>query len=148
LGDFKEAKQLYDENIAICREIDHQRGLAEALVRRGEISYRVKEYAAAEEYFAEGMKIAIAVKHASEINNALAGLVRVYYRCGEIERSFETNQYVSTKEITEDLIKKELKSIDRSSSKKLSSKVIERIKIKKKVNTEDYAKGLIRQKRT
>ncbi len=148
LGDFKEAKQLYDENIAICREIDHQRGLAEALVRRGEISYRIKEYAAAEEYFAEGMKIAITVKHASEINNALAGLVRVYYRCGEIERAFETNQYVSTKEIAEDLVKKELKSIDRSSSKKLSSKVIKRIKMKKKVNTEDYAKGLIRQKRT
>lgn len=148
LGDFKEAKQLYDENIAICRDIDHKRGLAEALVRRGEISYRVKEYAAAEEYFAKAIKIAFTVKHASEINNALAGLARVYYRCGEIERAFETNQYVSTKEIAEDLIKKELKSINRSSSKKLSSKVIKRIKMKKKVKTEDYAKGLIRQKRT
>lgn len=148
LGDFEEARQLCDENIAICKDIDHKRGFAEALVRRGEVSYRAKEYPAAEKYFAQGMKTAIAVEHASEINNALAGLVRVYYRRGDIRRAFETKQYVSTKEITEDSIKKELKSIDRSLLKKLSSKAIKNIKRKKKIKTEDYAEHLLRQEQS
>ncbi|MGB3480018.1 MAG: tetratricopeptide repeat protein [bacterium] len=148
LGNFEEARQLCDENIAIYKEIDHKRGFAEALVRRGEVSYRAKEYPVAEKYFAEGMKTAIAVEHASEINNALAGLLRVYYRRGDIRRAFETKQYVSTKEITEDSIKNELKSIDRSLLKKLSSKAIKNIERKKKIKTEDYAEHLLRQEQS
>jgi tetratricopeptide (TPR) repeat protein len=69
-----EAKQFYEESLALCREIGHQSHIHTRLVTLGQISNSLGRYKEAEGYFQEAWELSKQLGRKAEVSLMVAGL--------------------------------------------------------------------------
>ncbi len=87
LGEYTQAKQLYEENLTVARNIQDQKAIADALLSLGDVASARAEYSEALRYFNESLPIYRELNDQGDIAKALDRLGGATYELGKVDEA-------------------------------------------------------------
>jgi tetratricopeptide (TPR) repeat protein len=93
-GDFATARQLAQDSLTLCQELEHHAGEIEPYTVLGEAALGLGDFQAAEQYFQNALQTASDVWLPSYALHALVGLAKLLAAVDEIARAYDLATFI------------------------------------------------------